>query len=82
MPLTATACDIAEVHVNGVQVAADGIHSRLRDPAKLFEEFFADSPGSLRQRTNKLGGILFRNGAFDCGKRGRDIRVIRGPVAD
>lgn len=44
LPLTATATDVVEVHVNGEQVAADGIHSRLGDPAVLFAQFFADYP--------------------------------------
>ncbi len=44
LPLTATAADILEVHINGVQVAADGIHTRLGDPAALFAQFFDDFP--------------------------------------
>ena len=44
LPLTATASDIVEVHINGVQVASEGIHSGLGDPAALFSEFFTDHP--------------------------------------
>ena len=44
LPLTATASDIVKVHVNGVQVASEGIHTRLGDPAILFAQFFADNP--------------------------------------
>ncbi len=44
LPLTATASDIFEVHINGLQVAANGIHTRLGDPAELFARFFADHP--------------------------------------
>ena len=44
LPLTATASDIVEVHINGVQVAANGLHTRLGDPAELFARFFADHP--------------------------------------
>lgn len=44
LPLTATAADIVEVHVNGARVATNGIHARLGDPAELFAQFFADHP--------------------------------------
>lgn len=44
LPLTATAADIVEVHINGTQVAANGIHARLGDPAEVFARFFADHP--------------------------------------
>ena len=44
LPLTATAADIVEVHINGVQVATEGIHTRLGDPADLFARFFTDHP--------------------------------------
>lgn len=42
LPLTATAADIAEVHINGVLVAKDGIHTTLGDPAALFAAFLAE----------------------------------------
>nr|WP_254456233.1 formimidoylglutamate deiminase [Paeniglutamicibacter quisquiliarum] len=44
LPLTATAADIAEVHINGQLVARDGIHTRLGDPAKLYTAFFTENP--------------------------------------
>lgn len=44
LPLTATASDVVEVHINGTHVATDGIHTRLGDPADLFAQFFADHP--------------------------------------
>ena len=44
LPLTATAADIAEVHINGRLVARDGIHSRLGDPADLYAAFFTEHP--------------------------------------
>lgn len=44
LPLTATAADIVEVHINGVRVALNGIHAQLGDPAELFVQFFADHP--------------------------------------
>lgn len=44
LPLTATAADVVEVHINGVHVATNGIHTRLGDPAQLFAQFFADHP--------------------------------------
>lgn len=44
LPLTATAADIAEVHINGKLVARDGIHTRLGDPAELYAAFFETYP--------------------------------------
>lgn len=44
LPMVATSADVAEVHINGAQVAADGIHSALGDPAELFAAFFAEHP--------------------------------------
>ncbi len=44
LPLTATAADIAEVHINGQLVARDGIHFRLGDPADLYAAFFRANP--------------------------------------
>ena len=44
LPLTATAADIAEVHVNGELVAVNGIHTRLGDPAALYAAFFDTHP--------------------------------------
>lgn len=44
LPLTATAADIAEVHINGRLVASDGIHTRLGDPADLYAAFFRRNP--------------------------------------
>ncbi|MGJ9401709.1 formimidoylglutamate deiminase [Arthrobacter sp. KK5.5] len=44
LPLTATAADVAEVHINGELVATDGIHVRLGDPAALYAAFFAEHP--------------------------------------
>lgn len=39
LPLTATAADVHAVVINGIEVARDGIHTRLGDPAALFREF-------------------------------------------
>ncbi|HXD27349.1 MAG TPA: formimidoylglutamate deiminase [Arthrobacter sp.] len=39
LPLTATAADVHAVVINGVEVARDGIHTRLGDPAALFRTF-------------------------------------------
>ncbi|GAA1364402.1 formimidoylglutamate deiminase [Arthrobacter rhombi] len=39
LPLTATAADVHAVVINGIEVARDGIHTRLSDPAALFREF-------------------------------------------
>ncbi|GAA1499134.1 formimidoylglutamate deiminase [Paeniglutamicibacter kerguelensis] len=44
LPLTATAADIAEVHINGELVAVNGIHTRLGDPAALYAAFFDTHP--------------------------------------
>lgn len=44
LPLTATAADITEVHINGQLVARDGIHFRLGDPAGLYAAFFKANP--------------------------------------
>lgn len=44
LPLVATAADVAEVHINGTRVAADGIHTTLGDPADLYAAFFKDHP--------------------------------------
>ena len=44
LPLTATAADIAEVHVNGKHVASSGIHTTLGDPAELYSAFFTEHP--------------------------------------
>ena len=44
LPLTATAADIAEVHINGTLVASDGIHTTLGDPADLYTAFFTEHP--------------------------------------
>ncbi|RAX50596.1 formimidoylglutamate deiminase [Arthrobacter sp. AQ5-05] len=44
LPLTATAADIAEVHINGQLVARDGIHTTLGDPADLYTAFFTEHP--------------------------------------
>lgn len=42
LPLSATAADVVEVHINGVLVAKDGIHTTLGDPAALFAAFLAE----------------------------------------
>ncbi|MDO5743248.1 MAG: formimidoylglutamate deiminase [Micrococcaceae bacterium] len=42
LPLSATAADVAQVHINGVLVATDGIHTTLGDPAKLFAAFLLE----------------------------------------
>lgn len=39
LPLTATAADVHAVVINGVEVAREGIHIRLGDPAALFRTF-------------------------------------------
>ncbi len=39
LPLTATAADVHAVVINGVEVAREGIHTRLGDPAALFRTF-------------------------------------------
>ncbi len=39
LPLTATAADVHAVVINGVEVAREGIHTRLGDPAALFRNF-------------------------------------------
>ncbi|MGP5165580.1 formimidoylglutamate deiminase [Arthrobacter rhombi] len=39
LPLTATAADVHAVVINGVEVARNGIHARLGDPAALFLTF-------------------------------------------
>ncbi|WP_417234507.1 formimidoylglutamate deiminase [Arthrobacter sp.] len=39
LPLTATAADVHAVVINGIEIARDGIHTRLGDPAALFREF-------------------------------------------
>lgn len=44
LPLTATAADIAEVHINGKHVASNGIHTTLGDPADLYSAFFTEHP--------------------------------------
>ncbi|MET1033616.1 MAG: formimidoylglutamate deiminase [Arthrobacter sp.] len=44
LPLTATASDVASVVVNGVEVARDGIHASLGDPAGLYRAFLAEHP--------------------------------------
>lgn len=44
LPLTATAADIIEVHINGELVASHGIHTRLGDPAALYAAFFNNNP--------------------------------------
>ncbi|MFB0835306.1 formimidoylglutamate deiminase [Arthrobacter halodurans] len=44
LPLTATASDVASVVVNGVEVARDGIHAGLGDPAGLYRAFLAEHP--------------------------------------
>lgn len=44
LPLTATAADIAEVHINGTLIASDGIHTTLGDPADLYTAFFTEHP--------------------------------------
>ncbi|MFL4475324.1 formimidoylglutamate deiminase [Paeniglutamicibacter sp. MACA_103] len=44
LPLTATAADVAEVHINGQLVARNGIHTRLGDPAELYAAFFTQNP--------------------------------------
>lgn len=44
LPLTATAADVASVTIAGVEVARDGVHTRLGDPADLFARFFTDHP--------------------------------------
>lgn len=44
LPLTATAADVAQVHINGQLVALNGIHTRLGDPAKLYTAFLTQNP--------------------------------------
>lgn len=44
LPLTATAADILEVHINGALVARNAIHTSLGDPADLYRAFFARNP--------------------------------------
>ncbi|MFJ6419066.1 formimidoylglutamate deiminase [Paeniglutamicibacter sp. NPDC091659] len=44
LSLTATAADIAEVHINGELLAVNGIHTRLGDPAALYAAFFDTHP--------------------------------------
>ncbi|MDN6332706.1 MAG: formimidoylglutamate deiminase, partial [Micrococcaceae bacterium] len=39
LPLTATAADVHAVVINGVEVAREGIHTRLGDPAALLRTF-------------------------------------------
>lgn len=41
LPLTATAEDVRSVVINGVEVARDGVHAHLGDPAELYREFLA-----------------------------------------
>lgn len=42
LPLTATAADVVSVVIDGVEVARNGVHTRLGDPAELFREVLAD----------------------------------------
>ncbi|WP_372696785.1 formimidoylglutamate deiminase [Arthrobacter sp. JSM 101049] len=42
LPLTATAADVHAVVINGIEVARDGMHTRLGDPAALFRTFTTD----------------------------------------
>ena len=44
LPLTATAADVAQVHINGELVAVNGIHTRLGDPADLYTAFLTQNP--------------------------------------
>ncbi|MCO1339451.1 formimidoylglutamate deiminase [Kocuria polaris] len=44
LPLTATAADVASVTIAGVEVARDGVHTRLGDPADLYARFLTDHP--------------------------------------
>ncbi len=41
LPLTATAADVVSVVIDGVEVARDGVHTRLGDPAELYREVLA-----------------------------------------
>ncbi len=44
LPLSATAADVAQVHVNGKLVASNGLHTTLGDPADLYAAFFTEYP--------------------------------------
>lgn len=44
LPLSATAADIISVVISGVEVARNGVHTRLGDPAELYREILADYP--------------------------------------
>lgn len=44
LALTATAADVAEVHINGELIARNGIHTRLGDPGDLYTAFFKTHP--------------------------------------
>lgn len=42
LPLSATAADVVSVVIDGVEVARNGVHTRLGDPAELYREILAD----------------------------------------